>query len=96
MARLDTRLQADVCDMLGYYFCATVGLGPYAAEVSGLRQVYNFTSGRVLNKEIITGLFERTLHTLWDEGKDACLAADSLICGMTFIEPGMPETNVSC
>ena len=71
MARLDSELQADVCGMLVHYFCANVAFGPYAAEVLGLRQVYAFTPGLALNREILAGLFEQTLHVLQREGMDA-------------------------
>ena len=71
MSRIRADSQADVCCQLARYFCANVGFGPYAAEALDLRQLYTFTPGLRLTREVLAGLFEQTLHVLQRAGLDA-------------------------
>ena len=70
MGKLDESAQADVCDMLGYYFSADRCFAPYAAEVLGLREKYAFAPEVVIDKKTLAVLFNRTLHMLMEKNHD--------------------------
>ena len=68
MSKLDAEAQAGVCRELCTYFCGNVGFGPYAAEALGLRELFSFTPGLILNREILAGLFEEVVGVLQRSG----------------------------
>ena len=63
----------EAAQCVAEYFVANVGFGPYAAEALGLRELYSFTPGLQLDREVLAGLFEQTLYVLQREGMDALL-----------------------
>ena len=71
MAHVGGEHHDAIAEDLVRYFAQNVGFGPYAAEVLGLRHLYSFTPGLILNREILAGLFEETLHVLQREGMNA-------------------------
>ena len=60
----------------------------YAAEVLGLRQLYDFSDGLVFNREIIAGLFEQTIHGLGfnKKGRDSSVLFSFLGSGRQYGE----------